>query len=116
MRGNKNAGSRLFSSQLICTPHLLITDGGNDDGGGSSIDARRTHRAKAHNSSHSTDTVGNSNTGMDNSTQGNTPEIQTLFQPRRQRLNAVPERKPIPLLPIRLGEVVSSSLFISLYD
>ena len=52
--------------------------GSNDDhGGGNNSDARC--------SSHSTDTVGNSNTGMDNSTQGNTPEIQTLFQPRRQR-------------------------------
>jgi len=92
----------------------LITDddGSNDGGGGHNSDARRTNNMKAHSSSHSTDTVGNSGTGsihMGNI--HNSREIRPLFRPRRQRQNAARERKPVPLPPIRLREVSSSSLF-----
>ena len=91
----------------------LITDddGNNDDGGGGNIGARRTN-SKA-DSSRSTDTVGNSGTGsihMGN-THNSLPDLRTQFRPKRQRQNAVRERKPVPLPPMQLREVFSSSLF-----
>jgi len=93
----------------------LITDddGSNDDGGGGNNDPRRTCSMKAHSSSHSTDTVGNSGTGnirMGN-IHNNLPDLRTQFRPKRQRQNAVRERKPVPLPPMQLREVFSSSLF-----
>ena len=94
----------------------LITDddGSNDGGGGHNSDARRTNNMKAHSSSHSTDTVGNSGTGsihMGN-IHNNLPDLRTQFRPKRQRQNAVRERKPSPLPPMQLREVFSNSLFL----
>ena len=93
----------------------LITDddGSNDDGGGGNNDPRRTSSMKAH-SSHSTDTVGNSGTGsihMGN-IHNNLPDLRTQFRPKRQRQNAVRERKQVPLPPMQLREVFSNSLFL----
>ena len=88
-------------------------DGGDDDGGGDNSDARRTNRMRGHNRSHSTDTVGNSGTGsihMGNI--HNSLEIRSLFRPKRQRQNAVRERKPVPLPSMQLREVFSNSLFL----
>ena len=94
----------------------LITDddGSNDDGGGGNNDPRRTCSMKAHSSSHSTDTVGNSGTGnirMGN-IHNNLPDLRTQFRPKRQRQNAARERKPVPLPPMQLREVFSNSLFL----
>ena len=95
----------------------LITDddGSNDDDGcGNRLDARRTSRMKAPHSSHSTDTVGNSGTGsihMGN-IHNNLPDLRTQFRPKRQRQNAVRERKQVPLPPMQLREVFSNSLFL----
>ena len=93
----------------------LITDddGSNDDGGGGNSDARRTNNMKAHSSSHSTDTVGNSGTGsihMGN-IHSSLPDLRTQFRPKRQRQNAVRERKPVPPPLMQLREVFSNSLF-----
>jgi hypothetical protein len=93
----------------------LITDddGSNDDGGGGNSDARRTNNMKAHNSSHSRDTVGNSGKGsihMGN-IHNSLPDLRTQFLPKYQRQNAVRERKPVPLPPMQLREVFSNSLF-----
>jgi len=93
----------------------LITDddGSNDDGGGGNSDARRTDNMKGH-SSRSTDTVGNSGTGsihMGN-THNSLPDLRTQFRPKRQRQNAVRERKQVPLPPMQLREVFSNSLFL----
>jgi len=94
---------------------LITDDDGNDDGGGRNSDARRTNNMKAHSSSHSTDTVGNSGTGsihMGNIHIHNSlPDLRTLFRTKRQRQNAVRERKPVPLPPVQLREVFSNSLF-----
>ncbi len=94
----------------------LITDddGSNDGGGGHNSDARRTNNMKAHSSSHSTDTVGNSGTGsihMGN-IHNSLPDLRIQFRPKRQRQNAVRERKPSPLPPMQLREVFSNSLFL----
>src|SRR6266496_1001479 len=83
--------------------HLITGDGSNDDGGGGNSDARRTNSMKAHSSSHSTDTVGNIHNSL--------PDLRTQFRPKRQRQNAVRERKPVPLPPMQSREVFSSSLF-----
>jgi hypothetical protein len=90
----------------------LITDddGSNDDGGGGNSDSRRTNSMKAHSSSHSTDTVGNSRTGSIH-IHNSLPDLRTLFRTKRQRQNAVRERKPVPLPPVQLREVFSNSLF-----
>ncbi len=93
--------------------HLITGDGSNDDGGGGNSDARRTNSMKAHSSSHSTDTVGNSGTGsihMGN-IHNSLPDLRTQFRPKHQRQNAVRERKPVPPPPMQLREVFSSSLF-----
>jgi hypothetical protein len=89
---------------------LITDDDGNDDGGGRNSDARRTNNMKAHSSSHSTDTVGNSGTGNIH-IHNSLPDLRTQFRPKRQRQNAVRERKPVPLPPTQLREVFSSSLF-----
>ena len=88
--------------------HLITGDGSNDDGGGGNSDARRTNNMKAHSSSRSTDTVGNSGTG---NIHNSLPDLRTQFQPKHQRQNAVRERKPVPPPPMQLREVFSSSLF-----
>ena len=113
-------GLRASSADFALLRQLSTDAGSNDDdGGGNKLDARRTSRMKAPHSSHSTDTVDNTHTdnshirsrGSHSRTQ---PGTQIRFRPTRQRQNAVRERKPIPLPPIQLREVFSSSLFFLL--
>ena len=89
----------------------LSTGGTDDDGGGGNIDARRTNRMTTQNSSRSTDTVGSRNHNKAHSSHTdnthNSPEIRPQFRPKRQRQNAVRERKPVPLPPMQLREVFS---------
>jgi len=91
----------------------LSTDSSGGDGGGGNNGGRRTNSTWVLRSTHSTGTAGSSGTGnsihMGNI--HNSREIRPLFRPRRQRQNAARERKPVPLPPIRLREVSSSSLF-----
>jgi hypothetical protein len=63
---------------------------------------------KAHNNSHSTDTVGNSRMG---NIHNSLPDLRTQFRTKRRHQNAVRERKQVPLPPTQLREVFSSSLF-----
>jgi hypothetical protein len=111
LRIAKKAGSKLLSSQLdvfliLCQ---LITDDSidGDDGGGNNSGARRTNRMKAHNSSHSTDTAGNTGNNIQKDNTRSSPEIRTLFRPKRQRQNAARERKSVPPPPMQLREVFS---------
>ena len=93
----------------------LITADSSDGGGSAGNSGARRSNSRAYNS-RNTDTVGNnrtdSNSRMGNS--HNSQEIRFLFRPRRQRQNAVRERKPATLPPIRSKEVFSSSCFSSL--
>jgi hypothetical protein len=82
-------------------------DGSNDDdGGGNSSGVLRTSRMKAHSSSHSTDTVGNSHRG---NTHSYNPDSQTQFRPKPARQSAVREQKPIQLPRMQLRELFSNS-------
>src|SRR4029077_15635488 len=78
--------------------------GSNDDGGGGNSGARCTSSMMAQNSSHSTDTVGNSHRG---NTRNNRDQPQ--FRPKSERQNAARKRKPIHLPPMQLREVFSYS-------
>src|SRR5215470_5664986 len=60
---------------------------------------------KAHNSSHSTDTVGNSHRGNIHNS------LQPQFQPIPERQNLAPKQKPIRLPPMQLRQPFCSSLF-----
>ena len=108
---------RASSADFIILLQLSTDGGSNDDGGRNRLDARRTSRMKAPNSSRcrSMDTVDNShtdNTHIHNpGSHSRTHPAIHQFRPKLEHQNAAREQKRIPRRPMQLREVFSSSLF-----
>jgi len=120
--GKKLARNRFRASSLkLILAQLIISIGGNDDGGGGKPDAHWTSSTRDPRNSHSTDMVGSIDTddtrsrSLDNrNSHIGKPDTQIRFRfpqfplkPARQ--NAARERKPIHLPPMQLREAFSCS-------
>ena len=111
----KRAGSKLLPSQLGRLDIRQLTDESDEDvarsrGAGQKRDARCARKRTALRSNHSMDTVDNTHKGHIHTP----PGIQIRFRPIRRRQNAAPKQKRMPLPPVQLREVFSSSLLFSL--